>query len=524
MGIYLNPNNIDFYNAVNHSQIYVDKTNLIKYTNNVLFGEQKFICISRPRRFGKSMAANMLTAYYSKGCDSREMFSNLKISKSETFEKHLNKYNVIHINMVNILDESQNMDEMIKFIGEDLIDELKSEYPDVCYPKRETLIKVIAAIFSQTNIPFIFIIDEWDCIFREHQNDTDAQKKYLDFLRNLLKDQSYVALAYMTGILPIKKYGIHSAINMFTEIAMTNPRELAEFTGFTESEVKTLCDEYDMPLDETKRWYDGYDLKGVSIYNPRSVVMSMTGHDYDNYWTSTENYKALKIYIEMNFDGLKDKITQLISGEKIEINPGKFQNDMTSLRSADDVFTLLVHLGYLTYDFYTKQVWIPNSEVAQEFINSIEDGGWEEVMKAIKQSDALLKATLNCDEEKVAELVDKAHTDNTSILKYNDENSLSCVISLAYYSARKTYTIDRELPAGKGYADLVFRPRKNNSNPALVVELKYDKSAEEAIAQIKKNQYADCLKDYSGDVLLVGINYDKEQKNHTCKIEKIIKQ
>ncbi len=233
MGIYLNPNNIDFYNAVNHSQIYVDKTNLIKYTNNVLFGEQKFICISRPRRFGKSMAANMLTAYYSKGCDSREMFSNLKISKSETFEKHLNKYNVIHINMVNILDESQNMDEMIKFIGEDLIDELKSEYPDVCYPKRETLIKVIAAIFSQTNIPFIFIIDEWDCIFREHQNDTDAQKKYLDFLRNLLKDQSYVALAYMTGILPIKKYGIHSAINMFTEIAMTNPRELAEFTGFT---------------------------------------------------------------------------------------------------------------------------------------------------------------------------------------------------------------------------------------------------------------------------------------------------
>lgn len=523
MGIYLNPNNIDFYNAVNHSQIYVDKTDLIKYTNNVLFGEQKFICVSRPRRFGKSMAANMLTAYYSKGCDSREMFSNLKISKSETFEKHLNKYNVIHINMVNILDESQNMDEMINFIGEDLIDELKSEYPDVRYPKRETLIKVIAAIFSQTNIPFIFIIDEWDCIFREHQNDTDAQKKYLDFLRNLLKDQSYVALAYMTGILPIKKYGIHSAINMFTEIAMTNPRELAEFTGFTESEVKTLCDEYDMPLDETKRWYDGYDLKGVSIYNPRSVVMSMTGHDYDNYWTSTENYKALKIYIEMNFDGLKDKITQLISGEKIEINPGKFQNDMTSLRSADDVFTLLVHLGYLTYDFYTKQVWIPNSEVSQEFINSIEDGGWEEVMKAIKISDDLLKATLNSEEGKVADLIDKAHTDNTSILKYNDENSLSCVISLAYYSARKTYTIERELPAGKGFVDLIFRPRKNNSNPAMIVELKYDKSAEGALEQIKKKQYADCLKDYNGEILLVGINYNKDDKCHTCKIEKINK-
>ena len=521
MGIYLNPGNIDFQQALN-SKIYVDKSMLIEYANSVIYTEQKFICVSRPRRFGKSMAANMLTAYYSRGCDSKEMFSHLKIAEAESFEKHLNRYNVIHINMVNFLSESQNIDEMIGFVEEDLIDELKNEYPDVRYPRRENLIKVIAAIFSQTNIPFIFIIDEWDCIFRVHKSDEKSQTKYLNFLRNLLKDQSYVALAYMTGILPIKKYGEHSAINMFTEIAMTNPRELAEFTGFTESEVKALCNEYGMPFDETKRWYDGYNLKGVSIYNPRSVVMSMTGHDYDNYWTSTETYEALKIYIEMNFDGLKDKVTQLIAGEKIEINPGKFQNDMTTLRSADDIFTLLIHLGYLTYDFYTKQVWIPNSEVAQEFVNSIEDGGWEEVVKAIKSSDELLKATMNCDEEKVAELIDRAHSDNTSILKYNDENSLSCVISLAYYSARKTYTIERELPAGKGYADLVFRPRKNNSNPAMIVELKYDKSAEGALAQIKKKQYTDCLKDYSGEILLVGINYDKENKSHNCRIEKTV--
>ncbi len=521
MGIYLNPGNIDFQQALN-SKIYVDKSMLIEYANSVIYTEQKFICVSRPRRFGKSMAANMLTAYYSRGCDSKEMFSRLKIAEAESFEKHLNRYNVIHINMVNFLSESQDIDEMIGFIEEDLIDEHKNEYPDVRYPRRENLIKVIAAIFSQTNIPFIFIIDEWDCIFRVHKSDEKSQTKYLNFLRNLLKDQSYVALAYMTGILPIKKYGEHSAINMFTEIAMTNPRELAEFTGFTESEVKALCNEYGMPFDETKRWYDGYNLKGVSIYNPRSVVMSMTGHDYDNYWTSTETYEALKIYIEMNFDGLKDKVTQLIAGEKIEINPGKFQNDMTTLRSADDIFTLLIHLGYLTYDFYTKQVWIPNSEVAQEFVNSIEDGGWEEVVKAIKSSDELLKATLNFNEEKVAELIDKAHSENTSILKYNDENSLSCVISLAYYSARKTYTIERELPAGKGYADLVFRPRKNNSHPAMIVELKYDKSAEGALEQIKKKQYTDCLKDYGGEILLVGINYDKENKSHNCRIEKTV--
>ena len=522
MGIYLNPSNIDFQRAIN-SEIYVDKSQLIVYTNKKLFTEQQFICVSRPRRFGKSMAANMLTAYYSRGCNSEEMFSKLKISRADTFEKHLNKYNVIHINMVNFLSESQNMDEMIEFVEEDLIDELKNEYPDIRYPKRQNLIKIIAAIFSQTNIPFIFIIDEWDCIFREHQNDTDAQKKYLDFLRNLLKDQSYVALAYMTGILPIKKYGKHSALNMFTEVSMTDPREYAEFTGFTESEVKQLCNEYKMPFDETKRWYDGYNLMGVSTYNPRSVVMSMTGGYFNNYWTSTETYEALRVYIEMNFDGLKDTIIELLAGQKAVIDTTTFSNDMVTFETKDDVLTLLVHLGYLTYDFYTKEVSIPNYEISEQFASTIKVMGWSEVANSLKLSDELLKSTLNCDAEKVAELIDKAHSDNTSILKYNDENSLSCVISLAYYSARKTYTIERELPAGKGFADLVFRPRKNNSNPAMIVELKYDKSAEGAIEQIKKKKYADCLKDYSGKILLVGINYNKDTKKHDCVIEKVYK-
>lgn len=522
MGIYVNPDNIDFQRAIN-SQIYVDKSGLIELTNAKLFTEQQFICVSRPRRFGKSMTANMLTAYYSRGCDSREMFSDLKIAKSADFEKHLNKYNVIHINMVNFLSESKDMNELIDFVSEDITEEILTEFSDVKFPKRQTLVRLLQSVFVQTKIPFVFIIDEWDCIFRIHKNDSDAQTKYLDFLRNLLKDQSYVALAYMTGILPIKKYGEHSALNMFTEVSMTNPREYAEYTGFTEDEVKGLCQKYDMPFDETKRWYDGYNLKGIATYNPRSVVMSMTGHDFDSYWTSTETYEALKVYIDMNFDGLKDKVTRLVAGEKIPINPTKFQNDMTTLRSADDIFTLLVHLGYLTFDFYTKCVWIPNSEVAQEFINSIEDGGWEEVMKAINASDKLLQATINGDEQTVAELIDKAHSENTSILKYNDENSLSCVISIAYYSAKRTYTVERELPAGKGYADLVFKPRRNNVNPAMIVELKYNKSAESAIQQIKDKNYPDCLKDYSGEVLLVGISYD-DNKRHCCRIEKIVCQ
>ncbi len=522
MGIYLNPRNIDFQQAL-YSKIYVDKSMLIEYSNSVIYTEQKFICVSRPRRFGKSMAANMLTAYYSKGCDSKEMFSNLKIAKSELFEKHLNKYNVIHVNMVSFLSESQNMDEMIEFIEEDLIDELKNEYPDIHYPKRENLIKIIASIFSQTNISFVFIIDEWDCVFRVHKSDTDAQTKYLNFLRNLLKDQSYVALAYMTGILPIKKYGEHSAINVFYEYSMIDAEPISEFTGFTESEVKELCQNYEKSFTEMKRWYDGYNLNGISIYNPKSVVESILRGQFNNYWTSTETYEALKIYIEMNFDGLRDTIIELLAGQKSVVDTTTFSNDMVTFATKDDVLTLLVHLGYLTYNFYTKEVSIPNYEISEQFASTIKVMDWSEVANSLKQSDELLKATLNCEEEKVEELIYKAHSDNTSILKYNDENSLSCVISLAYYSARKTYTIERELPAGKGYADLVFAPRKNNSNPALIVELKYNKSAEGAIEQIKKKQYTDCLKDYSGEILLVGINYDKNDKKHTCKIEKITK-
>ena len=450
MGIYLNPKNISFQMALN-SEIYVDKSDMIKQTNKLINTVQRFVCVSRPRRFGKSITAEMLTAYYSRGCDSGEMFSNLKIAKDDSFEKHLNKYNVILINMVEFLTDSHNMDEMLEFIQEDLIYELKKEFQDVSYPKRQTLTKVISSIFEQTEIPFVFIIDEWDCIFRIHKNDTASQTKYLDFLRNLLKDQSFVALVYMTGILPIKKYGEHSALNMFTEISMIDLREYAEFTGFTEQEVRLLCEKYNMSLDETKKWYDGYNLMGVSVYNPRSVVMSMTGGYFSNYWTSTETYEALKVYIKMDFDGLKDKVTRMIAGEKIKVNFSKFQNDMTTFNSADDVLTLLVHLGYLTYDFYSKEVWIPNSEIQHEFINSIEDGGWETVMTLIRQSDELLRATLACDEEKVAEMIEQAHQDNVSILQYNNENSLSCVVSLAYYSAREFYNIYREMPAGKGF-------------------------------------------------------------------------
>lgn len=518
MGIYLNPDNIDFQEALN-AEIYVDKTELIKHTNKKIRTTNKYICVSRPRRFGKSMAADMLVAYYSRGCDSKDMFKKYKIAGDESFEKHLNKYNVIHINMVNFIKRKRSVSDSLEYLEQRLLHELKKEFGDInCFDWTD-IISVLGEIFDAKRIPFIFIIDEWDCIFRIFKNNEEEQTDYLDYLRNLLKNQKYVALAYMTGILPIKKYGEHSALNMFTEIAMTNPREYAEFTGFTENEVKTLCEKYNMPYDETKRWYDGYNLKGISIYNPRSVVMSMTGRDYDNYWTSTENYEALEKFIYRNEDGLRDTIVKLLAGEKKKIDISTFTNDMVTFKSQDDVLTLLVHLGYLTFDFKTKEVSIPNYEVSEQFASTIKITDWSEVSKSLKVSDELLNATLRSDSETVAKLISDSHKENTSILKYNDENSLACVLSIAYYSARKDYIIHREFATGNGFADLVFIPRKGRDLPAMIVELKKGHSAEEAIQQIKDNDYLHKVSEYSGEMLLVGINYD-EQKGHTCKIEK----
>lgn len=518
MGIYLNPDNMDFQMALN-SEIYVDKSELIKQTNAQIYTEQRFICVSRPRRFGKSMTANMLVAYYSRGCDSKEMFIKYKISADPCFEKHLNKYNVIHINMLDFVSKGNSITESFDYLSKRLIHEIKKENGDVdCFDWND-LMSVLAEVFNEKRVPFIFIIDEWDCVFREYKNDTEGQIQYLDFLRRILKDQSYVALAYMTGILPIKKYGKHSALNMFTEIAMTNAAPIQEFTGFTENEVRRLCDEYKKDFNEVKRWYDGYTVDGESIYNPKSVVEALTRGAFRNYWTATENYEALEEFIFRNEDGLRDTVIKLLAGEKKKIDPSTFNNDMVTFNSQDDVLTLLVHLGYLTFDSETYEVAIPNYEVSEQFASTIRNKDWAEVSKSLKVSDELLQATLNCDAEKVAQLVSDSHSENTSILQYNDENSLACVLSIAYYSARKDYILHRELATGKGFADLVFIPRIGRTLPALIIELKKGHSAEEAVQQIKDNNYLHKVSEYSSDVIFVGINYD-EKKGHTCIIEK----
>ena len=520
MGIYLNPGNDNFQIACN-SEIYVDKTGMIKHTNRMICTQQRFICISRPRRFGKSIAANMLAAYYGKDCDSAELFAPYQIAQDEDFRKNLNRYNVIMLNIQDFVSIIPKVDEMLLFLQKRVIKELKRAYPDIVDADESFLSFVLEDLYSETKETFVFIIDEWDCILRDRQYTADDQKKYLDFIRNLLKDKAYVALAYMTGILPIKKYGTHSALNMFDEYSMTRPFEYAQFIGFTEPEVKALCAKYQVDFDTMKSWYDGYTFPEVGhIYNPKSVVDSIRRKSFGSYWTQTETYEALKIYIDLNYDGLKDAVVQMLAGGRVGINPERFQNDMTTFSSKDDVLTLLVHLGYLAFDSEHSEVFIPNAEIRGEFRNAIQGDHWKDIVAALEQSQKLLEATWNQDGETVAEILDAVHSENTSIRTYNDENSLSCVISLAYFNAMKEYTKIREFPSGKGFADIVYLPRKHSDKPALIVELKYDASAEGAITQIREKRYVESLKEYHGNLLLVGINYDKESKKHTCVIEK----
>ena len=436
MGIYVNPGNIAFKMS-RFSEIYVDKSMLVAKMNAVCQTERRFACVSRPRRFGKSMAANMLSAYYSRGCDSASLFAGLRIEKDAAFLAHLNRHNVIRLDIQQFLESRYDLDTFIRDIEETVIEELAEAFPGCGGIEAKGRLKTaLNKIFYHTGQGFLFIIDEWDCVFRVAKERRDIQKDYLDFLRGLFKGQDYVELAYMTGILPIKKYGEHSALNIFDEYSMVGTKGLGEFFGFTEEEVAEGCARYGMDYAEMERWYDGYLIGGSHIYNPKSVADALTWKQCRSYWTGTETYEALKAYINLDFDGLKGAVVGMLGGLRCQINPFTYQNDMTTFATRDDVLTILVHLGYLAYDESAEEVFIPNLEIAQEFLNAADGSGWRGLTDALNRSEALLRGTWALDGDAVAMGMEAIHAETASMLKYHDENSLTCTVLMAYYSAR----------------------------------------------------------------------------------------
>ena len=526
MALYLNVGNESFQESLN-SIIYVDKSPLIEILNRSIKTKNKYFCLSRPRRFGKSVTAQMICSYYAKGQDCSPLFDDLEIASFDDYKKHLNQYDVISINISDEFSRaSHNVKSMTDILTKSIVRELKEEYPNCAISSPEFLDLTLQEVYNYSKVPFVFVIDEWDCIMREKKEDPDSLKQYLEWLKAIFKDKPYVGLAYMTGILPVKKYGSHSALNMFTEYSMTEPLNLGQYIGFTENEVKDICKQHDVAFNQMQQWYDGYSFKDVPhIYNPNSVVNAATYKKFISYWTKTETFESLQEYIDMNMEGLRDDIVKLIAGGDVIVDVSTFSNDMVTFHSKDDVLTLLIHLGYLAIKGSTNLgviVHIPNEEIKLEFKTCVKNNNrYAGVYDLIKNTDVLLNDIWSLNSEAVAKIFDEAHQDHTSILTYNNENSLANVIAISLFlSTTNTYNVVRELPTGKDYADLVYLPKPGVNKPALLIELKFDKSALTAITQIKEKNYLQFFKDYKGEVLLVGINYSKDTKTHQCIIER----
>lgn len=522
MGMYLNPGNGGFSGILNGE--YVDKTGLIGLLNQTIETPQRLTCVSRPRRFGKSYAAQMLCAYYDKTCDSSTLFQNLKIAKDRTYETHRNRYDVIYLDMTNILGKA-GAEGALAFLQGAVSRELLKSYPGIPEGAAfdETLLNAVELIGNK----FIMIIDEWDAPVRETP---EIEKQYLDFLRTLFKASGITsrifAAVYMTGILPIKKDGSQSAISDFQEFTMVKPRKFGEFVGFTQKEVEELCEKNHADFCKMKLWYDGYSFKNVgSVYNPNSVIQAVRNEDFDSYWTETSAAESLMDYISRDYHGLSKVIAELIAGIDVKVNVTGFANDLVTFKGKDDVLTLLVHLGYLAYDDETKTVHIPNEEIRQEFARSVREVSHEETKRRVAECDRLLYDTIHLNEEAVAGQIEKIHSEETSVRHYNREEDLRGVIKLAYFTYKDHYLQWEELPAGEGYADILYLPKRDSDYPALLIELKWNKSAEGAMKQILDRKYPDALKGYGGELILAGINYDKDappgKRKHSCRLEKI---
>ena len=525
MGRFVNPDNSAFYTAI-RSEIYVDKTGFLSYTNKMLGTKQAFICNSRPRRFGKSITADMLAAYYSKGCDSREMFSGLEISKSPEFEKYINKYDVIHFDLQWFIAPDNETGELVKKLQEVIVGELREEYPQFLDSGVKGLPDAMSVINEKTGNKFVVVVDEWDVLIRDEAQNQKVQEEYINFLRRMFKGTEptkYVALAYLTGILPIKRLKTQSALNNFDEFTMLGASNMAPYVGFTESEVKALAEKYHQNYEKVKKWYDGYLLNGYQVYNPRAVVGVMLKGEYKSYWSETASYETIVPLINMDFDGLKSAVIEMLSGNEVKVNTATFKNDTVNIQNRDEVLTYMIHLGYLGYNQDRKTAFVPNEEIRQELTIAVESKKWSEMISFLKESESLLEDTLDMDGEAVAEGIEKIHTQYASSIQYNNENSLSSVLTIAYLSSMQYYFKPvREFPAGRGFADFVYlpKPEYKADYPALVVELKWNKNVQTALGQIYEKKYPESIAEYTGEILLVAIDYDKKTKEHKCVIKK----
>ena len=526
MGIYLNPGNENFRRAL-CADIYVDKTKLIHVMNQFIDKGNNSVCISRPRRSGKTIAVNMLNAYYSKGCDSRELFAPYKIASDPAFSEKLNKYNVIKIDMNSEYQNALDKESLISDLTEEIKEEIVAAYPQAGIKEKDSLAKSILRVYVSTGEPFIILMDEYDVLVREQVSESLCQE-YLSFLNGLFKSDTMrpaISLAYLTGILPVVRDKIQSKLNNFREYTILDADPMEEYTGFTGEEVQVLCQKYGIDYDECRLWYDGYHLKDYEVYNPESVVLCMEKGRFGSYWGQTSSYEVISDRIRQNFAGTKDAVIQMLSGEAIDVDVSSYLNTMTDFSSKDDAFSYLIHVGYLAYNLEEGTCRIPNKEVREEWFRALKKipDEYEVTTQIIQSSKELLERTLEGDEEAVAKALDISHIHVTSNRSYNNEDALQSAIYLAFIYALNRYTVVREMTSGKGFADVVYIPVKAQ-DLAMIVELKRNGSEGSALGQIREKRYFESLRHYHGNLLFIGINYDEKEKTHTCRIERFKKE
>lgn len=537
MGIYLNSKSAyALYKSETQKPYFVDKTRLIGELFPLVSTGNNHICITRPRRFGKTVAANMISAFFSKACNTDEVFQTLLIAEDENYEHYLNRFSVIHISFNETDGRCSSYAQYIDFIENRLVNDLRKEYPQADIRETAGAAEALLDLYSQDDTAsFIFVLDEWDYIFHQTYITEDEKRAYLAFLRNLLKDRPYVRLAYMTGILPIAKYSSGSELNMFSEYTMASEERFSEYFGFTEEEVDRLFTRYQNQKQSAeqavtrqglKTWYDGYHTKsGERMYNPRSVVMSLSNNNLGNYWTSSGPYDEIFYYIEQNADTVRDDLALMVSGIPVPVKIREYAATSQMLRTKEEIFSAMVVYGFLSYE--NGCVSIPNKELRDQFAEMLlREPSLGYVYRLAKESERMLRATIAGDTKTMEEILDRAHNTEIPLLSYNHETELTALVNLIYLSARDHYRVEREDKAGKGYVDFIFYPETDRTADCLILELKSDHTPDEAIRQIKEKEYALRFwgrigekKKYTGRVLAVGIGYGKAEKKHSCKVE-----
>lgn len=541
MGTYLNSiTPYTLYKSESLSPYFVDKTLMLRELFPYVSAGNRHICITRPRRFGKTIMANMISSFFQKASDSSDVFDSLAISQVDDYRRYKNQYNVIRIDFSKMPRNCDSYTQYIERIEALLIEDVKEAYPQVKINEADAVGDILESVFVQCGEKFIFVLDEWDFIFhRDFINDIDKEK-YVAFLSNLLKDRPYVVLSYMTGILPIAKYSSGSELNMFAEFTMVNSPMFGEYFGFTDDEVDDLyrryiveCDRQHKEKSVTRKglrdWYNGYYTKsGERVYNPRSVVFALQFNNLANYWTSSGPYDEIYYYIRNNISDVRDDLALMISGESVTAKIQEYAATSMNLSTRDEIYSAMVVYGFLSY--LNGKVCIPNRELMEKFDELIvknESLGY--VYRLAKESEKMLKATLAGDTLTMERILEFAHNTEVPLLSYNHETELSAIVNLVYLAVRDSYRVEREDKAGTGYVDFIFYPYDTTAD-CIILELKVDHTPDEAIAQIIDKKYALKFmpklagqKIYTGRILAVGIGYWKESKKHSCKVEEISK-